>query len=247
MALDGLHEEAKETISELGAAIIDLKLKQLREPEFLLLQLPPEIQTTITPKIRKFNFDLINYFDPAKLLTLNNEVLEDISSWTREIKSYFRYALVNKPREIINVFSEAYKLGDANVAIQYILGHLDIFYIETAVLLALDEDLNREYQDKIRELLEAGSKLLKEKMDVIKWLLDTEIGKIDEIKKVVGYYSYRTLYFLSPRIYSPQVKEKLEKIKEGADLYKLADELSKINEGIFGKPVEKKDISDLFT
>ena len=245
--IDGDIDEAVKHFRELGKKIIEWKLTKFGSLEILPIQLPPEMISLTVPRSRKFDFDLLDYFDPSSLITLTNDILSYITSWGREIRSLFRFTVFNSLENVKSFLSKAMKDPYSNTALLYTVGLPEVLYIDIADSLLVNDKLAEKYENLINDLLIASYEILKEKTRKIQELLERSEGIEVEINKVVGFYSYRTLYLLSPRLYSPQIKEKLERLKTGAKIYELVEVISKINESIFGKPVEKRDVSDLFT
>ncbi len=232
---------------KLGEKIIEWKLTRFNEFKLLPLQLPPEMPALAIPKIRGFEVNLTEYFNPARLLTLTNDILGDVTNWSREIRSILKFETMHEVEGFTDFFIKLLDDGFAYIPLQYIIGFPELFLVEMAITYIIDDKISDKQMQLARKLLQASIRILENKYKLIVNLLDSPLGKIIYLQQVIGYYSYRTVYFISQRVHSQKIREKLEKLPEGKKILNMLDEYAKINEKVFGKPEEVRDVSDLFT
>ncbi len=244
---EGNESDAIMRMKKLGEQIVEWKLTRFNEFKLLPLQLPPEMPALAIPKIRGFEVNLTEYFNPTRLLTLTNDILGDVTNWSREIKSLLKFEVINDVEKFTNFFLKLLEESFSYVPLQYIIGFPELFLVEIAITYIIDDKISDRHTQLAKKLLQASIKILESKYDLIVELLDSHLGKIVYLQQIIGYYSYRTVYFMSQRVHSQKIREKLEKLPEGKKILEVLDAYASINERVFGKPEEIRDVSDLFT
>ena len=245
--MGGEIEKFVEELIKLGEEILQIKLTRFNELETIFMQLPPEMGSITIPKMGKYEFDIIDHLKPEKMLSLTNEILSYITNWSREIKAFLRYFIINYIDKLEEFFSKWFDEPRIQVALNYIIGLPEIFLVETGLSFILEEKIDKETEKIAEKMLKIANSLLRKRLDLTNKVLESKFGSLKYIKETAGFYLYRLLYLLSPRIHLPNVREKLESSKNGQELLQIVDKISNVLESIFGKPVDFVEIKDLYT